>query len=388
MARKPTRKSAVSKKTSVAKKVASPILSKAALKKKIEDNLAKSTLNSATEKKSNLFDMVRNIAKKATGMIVDEVKQPEKAASNSDAKPTTAQVDNHCPDAKNLCVVSDEKGTPLSCYLMWTDLKKNHNKFYVAQVLQPKNRQGPKNLAILFTRYGRVGQNGVSDWQKMDYLKATKVYGQKTRAKQSKGYTKIELAEDKRSSSIAGGMKNQPKPEFKKVVQPDSKLPLKTQELVKFIFNESLMEAQVVSTGLDMRRMPLGALSKETVLKGYTILKKIEDEIAMNRKENLLRLSGEFYTQIPHNFGMKKMHHFVINTNELVMEKLVLMHDLLDMQVAKEIADESRVGLSKKGSTEIKLDQNQLDSNYDRLKCKLTPLKSNDNFYKTIEKYV
>ena len=165
------------------------------------------------------------------------------------------------------------------------------------------------------------------------------------------------MAESGKNGS-AGGIKNQPKPEFKKVIEPASKLPPKTQELVKFIFNESLMNAQVVSSGLDVGKMPLGELSKETVLKGYTVLRRIEDEIAMGRKTELERLSGEFYTQIPHNFGMKKMHHFVINTNELVMEKLVLMHDLLDMQIAKGIADESKVGTSAKGSKEIKLEQN------------------------------
>ena len=61
MARKTTRKSVVSTKTSVAKKVTSSTLSKALLKKKIEENLAKSKA-SPVEKKSNLFDLVRNIA--------------------------------------------------------------------------------------------------------------------------------------------------------------------------------------------------------------------------------------------------------------------------------------------------------------------------------------
>ena len=72
-------------------------------------------------------------------MVVDEVKEPEKVEQTK-----VAHVDSHHPEANLLTVVSDKDGTPLSCYLMWTHLAENMNKFYVAQVLQYKNRQGPK----------------------------------------------------------------------------------------------------------------------------------------------------------------------------------------------------------------------------------------------------
>ena len=50
--------------------------------------------------------------------------------TRTDSAPKTAQVDSHVPDAASYEVVSD-KGQPCSVYLNWSDLKKNHNKFYI-----------------------------------------------------------------------------------------------------------------------------------------------------------------------------------------------------------------------------------------------------------------
>lgn len=43
-------------------------------------------------------------------------------------------VDHHVPKAE-LHKVIQEKGKSFSCYLMWSDIKNNMNKFYVAQAL-------------------------------------------------------------------------------------------------------------------------------------------------------------------------------------------------------------------------------------------------------------
>ena len=85
------------------------------------------------------------------------------------------------------------------------------------------------------------------------------------------------------------------------------------------------MEDSVVKIGYDVKKMPLGELSKETVIKGYRILRSIEDVLAKRSKESIEELSGQFYTNIPHNFGMQKMRLFVIDTNEKLKEKLDLI---------------------------------------------------------------
>jgi poly [ADP-ribose] polymerase 2/3/4 len=48
-----------------------------------------------------------------------------------------------------------------------------------------------------------------------------------------------------------------------------SKLDTNVQDFVKLIFNKKLMEESVVKIGYDVKKMPLGELSKDTVLKGY-----------------------------------------------------------------------------------------------------------------------
>ena len=46
------------------------------------------------------------------------------------------------------------------------------------------------------------------------------------------------------------------------------------------------MEKSIISVGVDLKRMPLGDLSQETVLKGYQILREIEKTIKNNSTPN------------------------------------------------------------------------------------------------------
>lgn len=91
--------------------------------------------------------------------------------------------------------MAEFNGQPLSIFLNWSDLKKNHNKFYIAQVLQDKGTVGEPTRASVYTRYGRVGVSGVQDSCGMDFAKAVKEFQKKCRAKQNKGYTEIKMAQ-------------------------------------------------------------------------------------------------------------------------------------------------------------------------------------------------
>ena len=100
----------------------------------------------------------------------------------------------------------------LSAYLNWSDLKRNHNKFYIVQVLQSKMHTGPVQMATLYTRYGRVGSNGVKSTETLSYEAAVKKYAKQTRAKRSKGYTEIKMAaKSDNKDNVAGGMRDGPK---------------------------------------------------------------------------------------------------------------------------------------------------------------------------------
>ena len=73
---------------------------------------------------------------------------------------------------------------------------------------------------------------------------------------------------------------------------PASKLDPQVQTLIKFIFDYEMMKQSMVTIGVDINRMPLGDLSKETVLKGYRTLKKISDVLNGKTKGDLVDLSS------------------------------------------------------------------------------------------------
>lgn len=92
---------------------------------------------------------------------------------------------------------------------MWSDIKDNHNKYYIAQGLVSGSGQH-----FLWTRYGRVGLDGVGTNQpcsSIDNLRAT--YTKKYREKTNKGYTEVKMAIGNPNSSVEGEMKKiDPKP--------------------------------------------------------------------------------------------------------------------------------------------------------------------------------
>lgn len=144
---------------------------------------------------------------------------------------------------------------------MWSDLKDNHNKFYIIQALQDKNGAS----CFLWTRFGRVGVNGVSNREyagNPDGV-AKKFYSLE-RQKCRKGYTEIKMSLGSSSKPV--------EPIVTVAKQEDflpSKLDSNVQDFVKLIFNQKLMEESVIKIGYDVKKMPLGELQKETVLKGY-----------------------------------------------------------------------------------------------------------------------
>ena len=59
------------------------------------------------------------------------------------------------------------------------------------------------------------------------------------------------------------------------------------------------------------------------------ILKELEEVINKKRLGCLTKLTGDFYTTIPHNFGMQKMINFLIKDENDLREKLYLVSSLI-----------------------------------------------------------
>lgn len=87
----------------------------------------------------------------------------------------------------------------------------------------------------------------------------------------------------------------------------NSKLPKKLQELMELIFNLNMMNKQMTEIGYDSKKLPLGKLSESILKEGYSVLKDIEEELNKKKvdKNKIYELSSQFYTLIPHSFGMR-----------------------------------------------------------------------------------
>ena len=77
-------------------------------------------------------------------------------SASADEKPE--QVDDQNTMRDLYTIVKDSDGRQLSVYLMWSDLKDNHNKYYILQALVDK-----AGNYKLWVRYGRVGNSGVTN---------------------------------------------------------------------------------------------------------------------------------------------------------------------------------------------------------------------------------
>jgi poly [ADP-ribose] polymerase len=64
--------------------------------------------------------------------------------------------------------------------------------------------------------------------------------------------------------------------------------------------------------------MPLGKLGESTIKEAYGVLSKLSDAVKKKDRNSLSKLSGDFYTLIPHDFGFQKMSNFILDNDEKV----------------------------------------------------------------------
>jgi poly [ADP-ribose] polymerase len=114
---------------------------------------------------------------------------------------------------------------------------------------------------------------------------------------------------------------------------PESKLPPAVQELIRLICDVDIMEQTMIEMQYDTKKLPLGKITPNQIKAGYEALKRIADLIggggsndtggtatppAKSGKRGskssgggggshaaLLQACNDFYTRIPHEFGMR-----------------------------------------------------------------------------------
>jgi len=234
-------------------------------------------------------------------------------------------VDRFVPNADK-CEVYCANTTSYACNLSFTDCVHNNNKFYIMQII--KNGTN----FTLFIRYGRIGVDGVviDKPYGSNSSGALKEYNKILRTKLNYGYTHVATVAVKDPTPVATKGK---KTEVK------SKLHPKLQELMNFITNMKDIEKSVVEIGYDIKKLPLGQLTDDTIKKGASKLKEIEDAIkAKSNSTKLAELSNEFYRIIPHDFGFQNMSNFIIKDLKTVHEKMNMVQSLKDIAVTAKVS--------------------------------------------------
>lgn len=292
-----------------------------------------------------------------------------------------APVDSECKAKLGKAHVYNEGNDVYDVMLNQTNLQFNNNKYYLMQLLED---DGSKVYSVWF-RWGRVGKVGQNSLIACggDLLKAKDTFKKKFFEK-----TKNEWEHRETFEKVAGkydlvfmDYSSNEKEENQTTVdaapkKKTSKLDVKVQSLLELICDLKAMEECVLEMKFDTRKAPLGKLTTEQIRAGYAALKKIED--CLKKKggnRELVEACNQFYTRIPHDFGLKTPP--IIRTEDELKEKIALLEALSDIQIAVKMVQSSEDS-----------DEHPLDRQYHSLKCQLQPLDSNCHEFKLIEKYL
>ncbi|EXB33507.1 Poly [ADP-ribose] polymerase 2 [Morus notabilis] len=266
-----------------------------------------------------------------------------------------------------------------------TNVGDNNNKFYVIQALESDDG----SRFMVYNRWGRVGVKGqnniqgpytsresaIHEFEQKFYAKTKNHWSnRKEFVSYPKSYTWLEMDynENKEDSTV----KEQPISALQAKPQ-NTKLEQRVAKFISLICNVSMMKQQMMEIGYNADKLPLGKLSKSTILKGYEVLKRIADVIGQSDRRTLEQLSGEFYTVIPHDFGFKKMRDYVIDTPQKLKSKLEMVEALSEIEVATKLLKD-----------DIGFQEDTLYSHYQSLRCELTPLDVDSDEFTMVAKYM
>ncbi|XP_029379862.1 poly [ADP-ribose] polymerase 2 isoform X2 [Echeneis naucrates] len=292
-----------------------------------------------------------------------------------------APVDPECKAKLGKAHVHSEGNDVYDVMLNQTNLQFNNNKYYLIQLLEDDNSK-VYNVWMRWGRVGKAGQNSLIACGG-DLLKAKNIFKKKFSDKtkneweQRASFEKVAGKYDMVFVDYSTNEKEENQTNVDAVPKKrTSKLDLKIQSLLELICDLKAMEECVLEMKFDTRKAPLGKLTSEQIKAGYTALKRIEGCLKKKgSNRELLEACNQFYTRIPHDFGLKTPP--IIRTEDELKEKIALLEALSDIQIAVKMV------LSSEDS-----DEHPLDRQYCSLGCTLQPLDPSSDDYKVIEKYL
>ncbi|XP_064467342.1 poly [ADP-ribose] polymerase 2-like isoform X2 [Ornithodoros turicata] len=319
-------------------------------------------------------------------------KTSESQVSNSTQVDVPAPpVDPACTQMKDKAAVYVEGDNVYDVMLNQTNLQFNNNKFMALQVLKLTD----KEHYYAWFRWGRVGQHGRSNLVNCgkDKEKAKVLFLKKFREKtlndweDRKQFVKREgkydmvIVDRSTKKDFLDELKelNHTTESDEKQEEKPSELETALQNLMSYMSSVSdikTLKATLESMRYDFVKAPLGKLTDEQIQMGYKALSKIENCIKENNQHDLLEACNEFYTRIPHDFGMKRPPK--ITTLDEVSRKVKLLEALSDVQVTMDLMRKER---------ELK-NSHPYDKLYFSLGCSLCKLEPGGEEHNLISTYM
>lgn len=168
----------------------------------------------------------------------------------------------------------------------------------------------------------------------------------------------------------------------------ESKLHPAVQNLMALIFNQDYFAATMAAMNYDVKKLPLGKLSKNAITKGYQALKNIsalldeyhhsagDDDSQFQRAAE--DLSNTYFSLIPHAFGMNRPP--IIDSLEMLQSEIDMLDSLSEMRESASI-------MKKDPEADARL--NALDQQFKGLNLsEMTPLKSTSTEFSELKNYL
>ncbi|XP_065728126.1 poly [ADP-ribose] polymerase 2 isoform X2 [Phocoena phocoena] len=295
-----------------------------------------------------------------------------------------APVDPECTAKVGKAHVYCEGNDVYDVMLNQTNLQFNNNKYYLIQLLED---DAQRNFSV-WMRWGRVGKMGQHSLAACsgDLNKAKEIFQKKfldktknnweDREKFEKVPGKYDMLQMDYTTNTQSEEETNKGESLKSRLKPESQLDLRVQELMKLICNVQAMEEMMVEMKYDTKKAPLGKLTVAQIKAGYQSLKKIEDCIrAGQHGRALVEACNEFYTRIPHDFGLRTPP--LIRTEKELSDKVQLLEALGDIEIAIKLV-----------RTELQSPEHPLDQHYRKLHCALHPLDHESYEFKVISQYL
>ena len=274
-------------------------------------------------------------------------------------------MDSYCP-VTNGCVYRNYSAT-----LNQVNIVNNNNKFYIVQVIQ----ESPTRYHV-FTRYGRVGDKGVTGLKSFSNVttaiqafctcyksKTGNIWGDNGPVlpfvKKSNKYTLLQM------DTVIEKVTEPSKDEIS-TLDLDSRI----SKIMRMIGNNQMFQQTMMNLDIDTQRLPLGKISKKQIHEANEILSKISSNLSqMTAKESEL-YSSEFWTLIPYSCGRNRPP--IINNVEQIRTCSTLLETIENIEIAGCIL--------RNNSTEYDI--------YRSLGLTLIPVENDSNDMKLLKTYV